>query len=131
MNSQPIVQFYHILGQKNYDPVNLRSDATNSHGWGKICPNSMKENVSLLFRVIWLYFWFWIQKPALSAFSETAYRHHFHEVRALRALMHAARALRENGDDMKGDKNWIVSLRVPDWLEFLNQIVQFVPLNSV
>ena len=28
------------------------------------------------------------------------YRHRFHEVRALRALMHAARALRENGDDM-------------------------------
>ena len=26
--------------------------------------------------------------------------HRFHEVRALRALMHAARALRENGDDM-------------------------------
>ena len=28
------------------------------------------------------------------------YRHRFHEVRALHALMHAARALRENGDDI-------------------------------
>ena len=29
-----------------------------------------------------------------------SYRHRFHEVSALRALMHAARSLRENGDDM-------------------------------
>ena len=31
---------------------------------------------------------------------KSKYRHRFHEVRALRALMHAVRALRENGDDM-------------------------------
>ena len=34
-------------------------------------------------------------------FEAPSYRHRFHEVRALRALMHAARTLRENGDDMR------------------------------
>ena len=32
-----------------------------------------------------------------------SYRYRFHEVSALRALMHAARSLRENGDDMDAE----------------------------
>ena len=39
------------------------------------------------------------------------YRHRFHEVCALRALMHAARAVRENGDDIfTAPKFWILFL---------------------
>ena len=37
--------------------------------------------------------------------SLPTYRYRFHEMAALRAIMHAARPFRENGDDI-GGQNW-------------------------
>ena len=60
----------------------------------------MRFNLFLMPKII--FGWgVWIM-CVISYFIISSYR--FHEVRALRALMHAARALRENGDDME----WLI-----------------------
>ena len=40
------------------------------------------------------------EKMIHKSFRTHTFRHRFHEVAALRALMHAARPLRENGNDL-------------------------------